>query len=154
VDGFYTIPSSDDSTGYDSTVGRRKVGDVFMVNAQVSTPAVDTGWVDIPLRSGFVANVSNQVPQIRQTDGLIKLRGQVKPSSGTFGTDTVYFGDLPQQFRTNTAAVKAYEIVGNGDFVRKATIQGDFSIGIIGSTVGTPAYVALDTIDYFADTVL
>lgn len=155
VDGYYTIPSSDDSTGYDSTVGRRAVGDVFMVNAQVSTAAVDTGWIDIPLRSGFVANVANQVPQIRQQDGLIKLRGQVKQSSGAnFGADTVYFGDLPPQFRTNTSAVKAYEVVGNGDYVRKTTIQGDFSIGIIGSTVGTPAYVALDTMDYFADTVL
>lgn len=153
VDGIYTIPSSDDSTGYDGTVGRRKVGDVFMVNATVATPAIDTGWINLPLRSGFAANVSNQVPQMRQLDGHLYFRGQVKPSSGTFGSDTVVFADLPPQFRSDNTAVKAFEVVGNGDYVRKVTINGDFSLSVIGSSVGTPAYLALDPLFYAIDTV-
>lgn len=153
VDGFYTIPSSDDSTGYDKTVGRRSVGDVFMVNANVSTPSVDTGWINLPLRSGFAAYVSNQVPQIRQIDGGVYFRGQIKQTSGNFGTETQAFADLPPQFRTDNTAVKAYEVVGNGDYVRKVTINGDFSLSVVGSSVGTPGYLALDPLFYTIDTI-
>lgn len=154
--GFYAIPSSDDATGYDKTVGRRKVGDCFLVNGVLATAAVDTGWRPLPLRTGFVAYDANSVPVIRQLNGGIEMRGIVKPapvngSAVNFPTSDAIVADLPPQFRFNGPA-KGFTGAGNGGNTRKVAINSDFSVTVVGSS-NTPTYIALDDVKYGADTI-
>lgn len=153
VQGFYTIPSSDDATGMDGTLGRRKVGDSFLVRGSLATAAIDTGWRLLPLRSGFTAYVAANPPMIRQLNGTIELRGFVKPTTGNFSTtaDQV-IADIPQQFRSY-ALPKAFDGPGAGSFRRKINVNADFSVTVISDANGT-AYVGLDPVRWGADTIL
>ncbi|KTR08282.1 phosphodiester glycosidase family protein [Curtobacterium luteum] len=150
--GLYTIPSSDDSTGYDGIVGRRSVPDVFALTGEFVTSRVDTGWRTLPLRSGYVANDANSTPQVRQLDGMIEFRGIVKPSSGSFPTTDAIVGDLPQQFRFNGAS-KSWVSSGNGGNTRKISIATDFSVTVVGNT-NTPTYMNLDQVFWLSDAIL
>ncbi|MFJ3035572.1 phosphodiester glycosidase family protein [Curtobacterium pusillum] len=150
--GLYTMPSSDDATGYDGTVGRRKVGDCFMLTGVLATASVDTGWKALPLRSGYVAYDANSTPQIRQLNGLIEMRGVVKPTSGNFPTTDVAVADLSQFFRFASAPSKSWTGAGNGGITRKIAINTDFSVNVVGSST-TPAYIALDEVKWGADTL-
>ena len=71
--------------------------------AILSARPSDTGWVDIPLKAGFVAYSSpDYTPQAQMEGGHIRLRGIVKKSDGSDispnTTDTVSFGTLPDGF--------------------------------------------------------
>ncbi|PZE59793.1 hypothetical protein DEJ24_07745 [Curtobacterium sp. MCPF17_001] len=151
VGGFYAIPSSDDAAGYDGTVGRRKVGDCFLVNGVLATAAVDTGWRTLPLRSGYVAYDANSIPLIRQVNGSIEFRGIVKPASGNFPTTDAIVADLPPQFRFNGPS-KGFTGAGNGGNTRKVSINSDFSVTVFGNS-NTPTYITLDEVKYGADTI-
>lgn len=152
VQGFYPLPSSDDASGYDGTIGRRKVGDCFMLTGVVATAAVDTGWKTLPLRSGYVALDANSTPQIRQVNGAIECRGSVKPSSGTFPTSDVTVADLPPFFRT-TRFPKSWKMPANGGNDRKVSINSDLTINVVGDGATTPTYVVLDDVRWGADTI-
>lgn len=143
--GVYTIPSSDDTTGYDSTTGQRKVPDCFLVSGLLATRAVETGWINIPLNSGYTAVSVALTPQVRQIDGNIELRGAVKPSTGNFGSADVAVGILPAQFRTNQAT-KAYAAIGNGSNFRKVTLAPDGTITVVGDPTSTPTNIILDAV--------
>ncbi|PCN47022.1 hypothetical protein Csp2054_14360 [Curtobacterium sp. 'Ferrero'] len=156
VQGLYPIPSSDGATGYDGTVGRRKVGDCFLVNGVLATAAVDTGWMPLPLRSGFVAYNPDNPPSIRQLNGQIEMRGSIAPApvSGSavpFPTTDSTVADVPPLFRFQGAA-KGFELAGNNDNIRKLGIPSDFSMTVIAGAA-TPLYVTLDEVKWGADTI-
>jgi exopolysaccharide biosynthesis protein len=153
VGGLYTIPSSDDSTGYDGVLGRRSVPDVITLSGMLATSRVDTGWRVLPLRTGFVANDTGSTPMIRQLDGGVQMVGAVKPTSGSFPTTDVVIADIPQQFRFSRPTSKAWRLPGNGSNSRKVSINTDASITIVGETT-TPTYITLDDISYPQDAVI
>jgi hypothetical protein len=151
--GIYTIPSSDSSSGYDGTVGQRKVGDCFLLTGNLATRSIFTPWIDLTLASGYQAYSGTQVPQIRQIDGVIEFRGAVTPNDGSnFGSsDVTVVNAVPQQFQNNQAA-KSYLLIGNGDNYRKVVFQSNGSITVIGSPNSSPAYISLDGMRYSVDT--
>ncbi|URG18055.1 tail spike protein [Curtobacterium phage Ayka] len=153
ANGFYTIPSSDTADGYDSTFGRRKVGDAFLLRGELYTKAIDTGWRNIILRPGFspLGTNAGQRPQIRTVDGVTECRGAVTPTNGNFGPDSVIFGDIPQQFGHETTA-KSYVGVGNGENIRKVTVQSDRSMQVVGAT-NTPTYIDLGMVRWGTQTI-
>lgn len=76
------------------------------VDAHASTtdpngPHYDSGWIDIPLRSGFVG--SGETPRYRRVGRAVYLRGRVaRTPVANFVANTQYIvGDLPASFRPN-----------------------------------------------------
>ncbi len=58
--------------------------------------ADDTGWVNVPLRSGF-ANLSGEPLQVRRRTGVVRLRGGIS-NAGIGASSTHIVGDLPAGF--------------------------------------------------------
>lgn len=55
----------------------------------------DTGWINIPLRSGFKASTVNSTPQICRIGSIVYMRGLVYRTSGSFTAQTWTIGDIP-----------------------------------------------------------
>jgi hypothetical protein len=150
VGGNWSMPSSDDANGYSLTFRKRKVGDFFFGYARLATRAIDTGWINLPLASGYVQASASQTPQFRQIDDRIVFRGAVIPSSGAFGSSDVTIATVPQRFQ-NPNNAQSYRLAGTADVDRKVVAQADGTIQVIGG-VATNA-ITLDGMTYQTDTI-
>jgi hypothetical protein len=71
--------------------------------ADASGEHYDSGWITLPLRSGF--SISGETPMYRKIGHVIYLRGRVAASSPTWSTANVPFADIPAGFRPSTSNV-------------------------------------------------
>lgn len=129
--------------------------------ARVTTPIndlfdaalADTGWISITLASGFITNLL--APAYRVIGQVVYLRGDVKPSTGTFGTSStitiasagaIPAGSLPTSELATTKALS-----GNGPNVINGAVRTDGSIRIFTGTVALTFVVLSSLSGYTAD---
>ena len=94
----------------------------------------DTGWVNVPLRSGFTNTVTLQVRRIGVT---ASLRGRV---TGAYTTGNVIVADVPAGFRPSSQPPRtAVTFDTSGAVVGSAVIGLDGLINVSAQTAGTRA---------------
>lgn len=78
----------------------------WMIYANDSTIRVnnveiaDSGWLSLPIASGWTAYSSAWTPRYRKKNGMVEVRGGVKPTSATtLGESVAVFGNLPSGYR-------------------------------------------------------
>lgn len=131
VNGVSAAPSSDD--GWE-----RAVGDFLILNAPINAEVV-TGWVDIPLNSGYTTPT---VFRVKMENNTIHLEGRV---DGDF-TASVVIGTLPHRFRYNGGRSKAFTLAGSTDVTRKLVLNADGTLSVVAGAA-TP-YVFFDHVSF------
>lgn len=96
----YGGDSVDVSTGVLTLSGDERVainGPTATLNgSQIATVASDSGWIAIPLVSGYTAYSSSETPSYRKIGNLVYLRGRVQ---GSYTTANTVVGNLPDGYR-------------------------------------------------------
>lgn len=87
----------------------------------------DTGWVDIPLASGFSSVNSVEKPQVRKLNGIVFLRGGIK-IDGLSTTAAATMGTVPVGFRPDASVYGQLQHSTVGS-TTPATIDGRVRIG-------------------------
>lgn len=73
----------------------------------------DSGWINIPLRSGFT--FSGETPAYRRIGDVIYMRGRVvRTTAGNWTTSSTSIGDLPAGFRPSTSNILFAHVIGSG----------------------------------------
>lgn len=71
----------------------------------------DSGWINIPLRSGYT--FSGETPAYRRIGSVIYMRGRViRTTAGNWTTSSQAIGDLPAGFRPSTTNILFAEVIG------------------------------------------
>ena len=78
INGNVVMPSSDADERATVTYGELRV----------DIAKVSTGWIDVPLNSGILSYAENRTLKIKKEDGVVKLSGAVKLSTGSFEAGT------------------------------------------------------------------
>lgn len=108
-------------------------------HASTTDPAslhYDSGWINIPLRSGFT--FSGETPAYRKIGSVIYMRGRVARTSGTWTTGNTAIGDLPAGFRPSTSNVLFASVIGSPGVPGRVFVT---SAGVVNVNAlsGTPA---------------
>ncbi len=151
--GYYVVPSSDMAAdpSHDGVDKKRKTGDAFIAFAQIAARPIDTGWKVLPLASGFQAASSSQVPSIRQIGGMVYFRGAVSRTSGNFDSSDYTVLTIPQRYLGFGLPARPFSVPGNGTNVRKAIVQANGTVTILGDANSSPVSVSLDPLNYPVD---
>ncbi len=109
--------------GTPSTMDLNPNGGPVRVNGNV-VDALDTGWINLPLRSGYVAH-NGRTPQIRRKNGVTYMRGGFTTTSGTFTTATYqYAADLPSGFTAPTQNAYFVAFLGTQGTTGVVSVEG------------------------------
>lgn len=71
----------------------------------------DSGWILLPLRSGFTFSGEN--PMYRRIGSVIYMRGRVARTSGNWTTGNTPIGDLPADCRPSTSNILYATTIGS-----------------------------------------
>lgn len=147
VNGQYVVPSSDAG-------GSRTTSDALYFYAPSTTPADDTGWVNIALASGY--QPSGAAPAVRRIGKEVELRGSVQPKpSGQFpasasvavaGPGGVPSGSRPAVQSLFPACGNMAVSVNGG----RLTVNTDGSLQVVSGANSSP-YFSLSGIRYKID---
>lgn len=96
----------------------------------------DSGWVLLPLRTGFQSN--GETPMYRRIGSIIFMRGRVARISGTWTTGNTAVADLPAGFRPSTSNILYATTIGSPGVPGRMFIT---SAGVVNVNAlsGTPA---------------
>lgn len=78
INGNVVMPSSDTDERATVTYGELRV----------DIAKVSTGWKDVSLNAGVLSYADNRILKVKKEDGIVKLSGAVKLSTGTFEAGT------------------------------------------------------------------
>jgi len=105
VTGTTTLTGAVTASSTLAVTGNETVGGTLTVSGTINGQTIaDTGWQTLPLNTGYV--MSTVLPQYRVLNGQTFLRGNVKPSTGSFtGGAAVYIaaGGIPAGARIGGA---------------------------------------------------
>lgn len=122
----------------------------FLKADGTSIAPTDTGWVNLVLRSGYVAH-SGRTPQVRRKNGVTYMRGGVATSAGSSFATTAYqiAADLPSGFTAPGQNSYFIAFTGTGGASGTVSIEGTtVRLTPGGSGVG---YIYLNNVIYMED---
>lgn len=99
ADGSFAIRAGGGSTLTLASTAGDVVLTTIKGDVSVADDLDDTGWITIPLASGWVLQTTNQPPQVRRRHGVIYMRNPFKKTTGNLPTTDTLFATLPTGFR-------------------------------------------------------
>ena len=124
-------------------------GQANALNAALNSVTTDTGWLSLPLNSGFIARPSNPAPQYRRIGKLVRLRGQVQPTSGNFTSSNPIVGVIPGALGPSVYSVFAG---GGGGVTMRLTIGTGGQVQCAPmDAAASSAYADLAAISFWVD---
>ncbi|MBC1290490.1 BppU family phage baseplate upper protein [Listeria booriae] len=133
---------------YETTTGSQAKADAAQANAIqfVNTKFTDSGWLPLPLKTGFTAGSST--PQYRKIGTLVMYRGLVIRTSGGTGV----FATAPAGYRTSDAYLEGF-VVGQQSSAAGASglvyVKPTGDVELVAATNATGIW--LSGISYYTD---
>lgn len=115
----------------------------------------DSGWLDLPLESGWVAYNAAQTPKYRKVGGVVQVVGAVKPTANkAVEVSIVAVGTLPVGFRPSYRTLTLNPASGSNRVTVSAEPSGTVAVSRYGTgsgfvTVATSHWVPI-TITFLA----
>lgn len=123
-----------DSTDIDGLLGlgldAQEIRNWLVALSPSGASAYDTGWVTVPLRSGFT-NQGGAPMQVRRVGKIVRLRWGITSTGLTAGSGYVPIADVPAGFRpTGVNAVYCSVASSTAQTVGVGSVQLDGSVNL------------------------
>lgn len=131
-----------------TNIANASLATISMV-AEAVTIGGDTGWVNVPLASGYTTS-GGLTPQYRVKNGIVYFRGQVQPSSGTFSTSTVAISSpLPSAYWPGGSGyAMATAVTSSSAIQARLYVPASSGILTVGFSATGASYVDLSALSY------
>jgi hypothetical protein len=96
----YALPYPENSSAADVPYDVKQLADA--VDARLVAMGLDSGWVDVTIAPGFVAQAGAEKPQVRKIGKTVYMRGGWQGGAGsgiTAAGGSYYIGTVPAGFR-------------------------------------------------------
>lgn len=145
------------ANGADEVVDIDRINENFKKIDQLLAVS-DTGWVDLPMASGYEAFSPSEKPAVRRIGSRVQFKGLFKATSGNLPTASEYTpvaaGGIPAQFLANTGLYGTNLLFSAQGIAAASTgqirIQSTGAIVVRPSTTAT-SYLGLYNITYLVD---